>query len=179
MESFSLPAAIPSLERNLTRDASEIDELLCEFYAEQSDDALIDQAVEYNNPSVQFRYLLTLAHIMGGETEEHFVTAYASYHFAISLTRLLGWSVPGPHAAMSDFDYIPKEADYEQARVLLLARAEEYLANRPELASVIGAYSTDYVCMPDGSFANEAQAICALTCERIEQYGIAKLQSSN
>ena len=180
MELPSADAVAPSMERSLVRDSHEIDQLLCDFYAEQPEGALIDQAIEYDNPSVQFRYVLTLAHIMGGETEEHFVAAYSSYHFAISLAKLLGWQVPGPHAAMSDFDYLPKDADYEQARELMISRADAYLADRPEVASVVGSYVPDYARIPnDALFDGAGQVICALTLERIEQYGITQLRGMN
>lgn len=73
---------------------------------------------------------------------------------------------------MSDFDYLPKDVSDDVARSIIVERAALYLADRRELDSVIGCYAAEYAQQADGAFSEEAQVICALTCERLEQYGV-------
>lgn len=69
MSEFVLHPVIPSLERDLVRDKEQVDELLCDYYAGDVHGALTDLSLEYNNPSVQFQYLLTLSRFSGAKAK--------------------------------------------------------------------------------------------------------------
>lgn len=173
-ESFrTIQDYIPSIDYDLERDAGMIDELLCDFYDNNPGSMLIDEPVEYDNPRIQFQYLAALTEVLGGRGEEHFTAAYTAYHFAISVARLLDWQVPAPGAAMIDFRYLQGSTN-DEAQERLAEQTVAYLDDRPELASLISEYATDYARDIDAQFAEAAQIVCALTFERIEEFNVLR-----
>ena len=164
----------PSLEDDLAHEAQVIDELLGEFYAEQVDGVLVDQSVELEYGAAQLQYLYTLSRIMGGDSTGYFLPTHGAYHFAISLAGMLNRPIRNPGAAMIDFEGFSDDVSDDEVHESLMERAAIYLEDKAELAAVIDIFSADYCRMADDSFNSEAQAICALTCEAIEQHVFTK-----
>lgn len=166
-------SALPSLEDDLIRNVASIDRRLGNHYAESPDEMLIDAEIELQNPREQFAYIMALMSTLGGQTEGQFIAAYSAYHFAIRVADMLGWRVPAPAAAMHDLSYLlQNQAGADEAKTLIEGRVNQYLDERPELASVIDGYVTDYAQQAGRTFDDEAQIVCALTFERIEQFCI-------